>query len=89
MPKPAACCAPAAGFAAPQVQTVTQRSRAASAWEAAFAHCQGTPLRAEIEARAGVPLDTATARCAQATARQFGDGPVDGKIQAHVVCAQR
>lgn len=78
-----------AGFAAPRVQTVTARSRAASAWEAAFAYCQGTPLRAEIEARAGAPLAAATARCAQAIARQFGDGPVDGKIQAHVICAQR
>ena len=38
----------AGGFAAPEVATVTSRSRAASARIAALAICQGTPLRAEI-----------------------------------------
>jgi hypothetical protein len=41
-----------AGFdASPQVVTVAQRSRAASARIPAIAYCQGTPLRNEIERR--------------------------------------
>ena len=79
-----------AGFtAAPRIETVAARSRAASAFEAAFAYCQGTPLRNEIEARAGATLNEATAACEAAIARRFGTGPVDGKIQAHVVMVER
>ena len=74
-----------AGFdAAPQIETLAARSRAASARDPAVAYCQGTPLRNEIEARGGVVAD-ATAACAAAIAERFGDGPVDGKIQAHIV----
>jgi hypothetical protein len=56
---------------------------------AAVAYCQGTPLRNEIEARSGAGVDDATSASATAIAEQFGTGPVDGKIQAHVVIAQR
>jgi ubiquinone/menaquinone biosynthesis C-methylase UbiE len=78
-----------AGFDAPRIETVTARSRAATAHEPAMALCQGTPLRSEIEARGGVGLAAATSACADAIEQRFGAGPVDGRIQAHVVSAYR
>jgi SAM-dependent methyltransferase len=70
-----------AGFAAaPACTTLAARSRAASPAIPAVAYCQGTPLRNEI-----LDLDEATALATAALARHFGDGPVDGKIQAHVI----
>ncbi|MEU3460495.1 class I SAM-dependent methyltransferase [Streptomyces sp. NPDC006733] len=75
-----------AGFtAAPHCETITARSRAASAHVPALAYCQGTPLRSEIEERAGADLAEATAACAAAIAQRCGPGPVDGRIQAHVI----
>jgi ubiquinone/menaquinone biosynthesis C-methylase UbiE len=76
-----------AGFAAPRIDTLTARSVAPSALEPAMAYCQGTPWRSEIEARGS--LEEATRRSAQAIEERFGTGPVDGKIQAHVVMAER
>ena len=74
------------GFdAAPEIVTVAARSRAESARIPAVAYCQGTPLRNEIEARNAGRLGEATDAAAQAIARRFGGGAVDGKIQAHVV----
>jgi ubiquinone/menaquinone biosynthesis C-methylase UbiE len=68
-----------AGFVAtPRFETVEARSRAASAQVTAFALCQGTPLRNEIEARAGATLAEATSACAAALASRFGDGPIEG-----------
>ena len=55
---------------------------------AAQAYCEGTPLRNEIEARAGASLAEATAACALAIAERHGGGPVDAKIQAHVAMAR-
>ncbi|HXI59635.1 MAG TPA: class I SAM-dependent methyltransferase [Polyangia bacterium] len=69
----------------PQIATVAARSRAASPEVPAIAYCQGTPLRSEIEARDAARLGEATAVAAEAVARRFGRGAVDGKIQAHVV----
>jgi ubiquinone/menaquinone biosynthesis C-methylase UbiE len=78
-----------AGFsAAPHVETIAARSRAALARVPAVAYCQGTPLRDEIEARSGASIDDATSACATAIAQRFGTGPVDGKIQAHVIVAE-
>jgi ubiquinone/menaquinone biosynthesis C-methylase UbiE len=78
-----------AGFAsAPHYQTITARSRAASAQVPATAYCQGTPLRTEIEERSGADLAEATAACAEAIAQRCGPGPVDGKIQAHIVISR-
>jgi SAM-dependent methyltransferase len=75
-----------AGFVAPpRIDTVAARSRATSARVAAMAYCQGTPLRNEIEARDASRLGEATDIAAEAIAKRFGRGPVDGKIQAHVV----
>ncbi|HEY2926834.1 class I SAM-dependent methyltransferase [Piscinibacter sp.] len=78
-----------AGFSVtPRFETVAARSRAVSARVPAIAYCQGTPLRSEIEARSGAGLAEATSACAAAIAERFGAGPVDGKIQAHIVIAQ-
>lgn len=74
------------GFtASPEVSTVAARSRAESFRFPAVAYCQGTPLRNEIEARDAARLGEITDLAAEAIAHQFGHGPVDGKIQAHVV----
>lgn len=76
----------AGGFeAAPVFTTLAAQSRADSAERVAVAYCQGTPLRGEIEARDPSRLLEATARAAAAIARRFGAGPVEGRIQAHVV----
>jgi len=74
------------GFtAASHLSTVAARSRATSARVPAVAYCQGTPLRNEIEARNASRLGEATDLATKAVARRFGQGAVDGKIQAHVV----
>jgi len=78
------------GFSsAPRIDTVAARSRAASARIPAVAYCQGTPLRNEIEARNASRLSEATEIAADAVARRFGRGAVDGKIQAHVITIER
>ena len=78
------------GFAAsPQIATLTARSQANAAQVAAMAYCQGTPLRNEIEARDASRLIEATDIATEAIIRRFGSGPVDGKIQAHVVIVER
>ena len=80
----------AGGFAAaPVISTVAAHSRAASVRSPAIAYCQGTPLRGEIEARGPSRLAEATDIAEQALALRFGPGPVDGKIQAHVVMVER
>jgi len=76
-----------AGFTDIVIETVTLRSRAATAADAATGFCQGTPLRLEIEARDASRLDEVTDLAAQAVARHFADGPIDGRIQAHVITA--
>jgi SAM-dependent methyltransferase len=78
------------GFTAPpRIDTVTARSRAASSRIPAIAYCQGTPLRNEIETRDASRLGEATDIAAEAIAKRFGRGAVDGKIQAHVVTVER
>ncbi|MEO7056522.1 MAG: class I SAM-dependent methyltransferase [Caldimonas sp.] len=74
------------GFgAAPEMVTVTARSRATSVRVPAVAYCTGTPWRNEIEARDRTKLDAATDVSERVLAARFGHGAVDGKIQAHVV----
>jgi SAM-dependent methyltransferase len=80
----------AGGFtAAPRIETVPARGRAASARIAAVAYCQGTPMRNEIEARDAGRLEAATDAAEEAVARQFGRGPIDSAIQALVVSVAR
>jgi ubiquinone/menaquinone biosynthesis C-methylase UbiE len=79
----------AAGFTTVRTDIVTARSRADSARVPAIAYCQGTPLRGEIEALGEDALVEATDVAAAALSRRFGNGPVDGKIQALVVTATK
>ena len=76
-----------AGFADIRIETREKISRADSALDAATAYCLGTPLRNEIESRDAGLLELATQRSAQAIATRHGDGPVAGKIQAHIITA--
>ena len=79
----------AGGFSGePDIETVRHVSRADSFEDPALAYCQGTPLRTEIEARGG-RLDEATAHAAKAIAQKHGLGPVEGRIQAHVISVAR
>jgi SAM-dependent methyltransferase len=79
-----------AGFAsAPAIETLAFPSRGASARMTAVAICQATPLRNEIEALGATRLDEATDVATRAIAREFGSGPVEGTIQAHVVSVER
>ena len=73
---------------AARIDTIAARSRATSPRIPALAYCQGTPLRNEIEARDAARLGEATDVAARAVARRFGQGAVDGKIQAHVVTVE-
>src|SRR5664279_5422162 len=79
----------AAGFANVSVEAVEHRSKASSPSDPAIGFCQGTPLRMEIEARDSSRLQDATQLVAEAVARQFGTGAVDGRIQAYVISATR
>jgi len=80
----------AGGFnAVPEIVTLTHRSRAKAPLDPAIAYCQGTPLRNEIEARDPSGFAEATKIAAEAVAKRFGQGPVDGKIQAHVITIER
>lgn len=76
----------AAGFRrTPKMETVAFTSRAASPHIAALAYCEGTPLRGEIEARDRKGLARATRAAAAEVARRFGEGPIEGRIEALVV----
>ena len=77
------------GFAASRIETVAKRSRAASFRDVAVAYCEGTPLRNEILTRDPTRLGEATDVSAKAIAQRFGRGPVEGKIQAHIVTVER
>jgi SAM-dependent methyltransferase len=72
-----------------EITTLEARSRAQSPHVPAIAFCQGTPLRNEIEARDATRLDDATNVAARAVAKRFGNGSVDGKIQAQIVTIGR
>ena len=77
----------AAGFTNVSFDAVDARSKAPSPRDPAVAYCQGTPLRNEIEARGAPGLEEATKQAADALARRFGTGPVDGRIRAFVISA--
>ncbi|HYC17318.1 MAG TPA: methyltransferase domain-containing protein [Pseudolabrys sp.] len=79
----------AAGFTNVSIDAVDARSKAPSPHDAAIGFCQGTPLRNEIEARDKSRLEEATTAAADALARRFGNGPIDGRIRAFVITATR
>lgn len=79
-----------AGFTAPpRIETIAERSRAATALDAAIAYCHGTPLRNEIEERASSGLGAATDAAVAALVARYGSGAIDAKMQAHLVVVQR
>lgn len=78
-----------AGFTAPiHFETRAERGRAESAETLALAFCQGTPLRNEIDARDPAKLEVAIRVSTEALQSRFGAGPLEGKIQAHVVTVE-
>ncbi|MGC2414978.1 MAG: methyltransferase domain-containing protein [Stellaceae bacterium] len=77
----------AAGFARVTVKTIEHRCQAPGYRDPAIGFCQGTPLRNEIEARDAARLGEATDAAAAALGARFGFGPVDGKMQAHLITA--
>jgi ubiquinone/menaquinone biosynthesis C-methylase UbiE len=79
----------AAGLTAISIDVVDHRSKAPSPRDAAIAYCQGTPLRTEIETRDASGLEAATQRTAEALARRFGAGAIEGRLQALVITASR
>ena len=78
-----------AEFSQVSITTREEISSALSPRLPAVAYCQGTPLRNEIETRDGSLLDHVTDRATEAIAARFGNGPVAGKIRAHIVAAAR
>lgn len=78
-----------AGFIDVEVETLAKRSRAPSAQEPAIGYCQGTPLRGEIEVQGDGELQRATDAAAAALSQRFGQGSIEGGIQAHVIVARR
>lgn len=75
----------AGGFDPAWGETVVLEGHAASVADVAAGYCTGTPLRAEIEARA--PLAPATAAIAREMEALLGPGPVTGRMAAHVLQA--
>lgn len=78
-----------AGFSEVSIATREETSAAPSPRHPAVAYCQGTPLRNEIETRDASLLDHVTDQATEAIAARFGNGPVAGKIRAHIVTAAR
>ncbi len=78
-----------AGFSNVTIEPMQAVSRAESAKIAAMAYCQGSPLRLEIEERGPPGLEAATEKAAEAVARRFGQGPIEGKIRAYIVTARK
>lgn len=79
----------AAGFSDISFRTLTEISRAPSPRHVAIAYCQGTPLRIEIEARGSDMLDRVTDEAAKVIEERYGSGPVEAKIQAHIITVVR
>ncbi|WP_218943768.1 class I SAM-dependent methyltransferase [Pseudoduganella albidiflava] len=75
-----------AGFARPSIDTVALPANAPGARAVAEGFCQGTPLRAEIEARGGDVI-AVTAAAADHLERHFGAGEFRAGLQAHVISA--
>lgn len=78
-----------AGFADCVIETVKLTCRAPSPRGPAIGLCQGSPMRAEIEALDPSGLAAATEAAAGELARRFGDGPFTTEMQALVVEVRR
>jgi hypothetical protein len=77
----------AGGLHGAETTTVTLEGRAESAADLATGYCTGTPLRAQIEARAD--LGATTTAVGEAMTAELGEGPVVGSMSAVVVEATR
>ncbi|MCK1710298.1 MULTISPECIES: class I SAM-dependent methyltransferase [unclassified Bradyrhizobium] len=77
-----------AGFRDISIETRPALSRAPTAEQVAFAYCQGTPLRSEIEARDASRLQAATDAVTEVIRLRHGSGPIEAKIQALVITAR-
>ncbi|GAC1542371.1 MAG: methyltransferase domain-containing protein [Candidatus Velthaea sp.] len=77
-----------AGFDEIIYETLELRSRARSWHDCALGLTQGTPLRAEIEARDAKRLAEVAASAAALGEAEFGTGPVDVGMSAHVFTAR-
>jgi hypothetical protein len=75
----------AAGLTAEAIETVVLRGPVASAEGLATGFCQGSPMRAELEALEPGGLTRATAAAAAAIAAAFGHGPFEAQLSARVV----
>jgi ubiquinone/menaquinone biosynthesis C-methylase UbiE len=78
-----------AGFERVAIETATLPSRAASHRDPATGFCQGSPMRAEIEAHSPQGLPAATEAAAAALAAEFGSGPIEASMQALIVVAEK
>ena len=76
-----------AGFDKIAIETVNRQSVAPSARDLAIGFCQGSPLRSEIEERDPNRLGEATDAATKALLSRFGDGPITGKMRAHLITA--
>jgi ubiquinone/menaquinone biosynthesis C-methylase UbiE len=79
----------AAGLRKIEFETVELRSRAASAWDAAIALVQGTPMRTEIEQRDPAMLSVATDAAAEALRQFEGPDGFDAPMSAHIVTSTK
>ena len=75
----------AGGFTDCQIEKVVLRGHAASPMAIAVGLCQGSPMRAEIEALDPTGLQEATQAAADAIAESFGDGAFDTTLSALVI----
>jgi ubiquinone/menaquinone biosynthesis C-methylase UbiE len=78
-----------AGFGRIDIDVVEKISQAPSPLHPATGLTQGTPLRMEIEARAPDRLEELTQKATEALKAKFGDGPIENRMSAIVVTAQR
>jgi SAM-dependent methyltransferase len=76
-----------AGFGKIAIETVNRQSASPSARDLATGFCQGSPLRSEIEERDPNRLGEATDAATEMLQSRFGDGPIVGKMRAHVITA--
>ena len=79
----------AAGFRDIEIEAVEHVSRLPAARDLAIGFCQGSPLRNEIEERRPGGLDAVTDAVTRAIASRLGEGPISGKMRAHVITALR
>ena len=78
-----------AGFENVEIEVVEKTTNAPSSREPAKGLCQGTPLRAEIEARAPDRLEEITSKASEALTARFGSSSVENRMSALVVTAWR